>query len=143
MAPDVVLRKLEALRDAVQRIEARCPVTLDALLADRDAQDVLVLNLARAVQSCVDIGVHLLAESGETPPSTMNEVFDRLERAGRLSSGLAARLRPAVGFRNVVIHRYDDIDWGTALQVRNERLRDFAAFAAEMRPTTHPPAGRN
>lgn len=59
MAPDVVLRKLDALRESVQRVEERAPKTLEALLSDRDAQDVLVLNLTRAVQTCVDIGLHL------------------------------------------------------------------------------------
>jgi len=36
-------------------------------------------------------------------------------------------------------HAYDDVDWAIALQVRNERLPDFAAFAAQMRPTGRSP----
>lgn len=141
MAPDVVLRKLEALRDSVARVEERCPTALESLLADRDAQDVLVLNLARAVQCCVDVGVHLLAEAGEPVPGTMADVFDRLADAGVLPPELASRLRRAVGFRNLVVHRYDDVDWGLALRARNERLDDFAEFARAVRPSVG--AGRN
>ena len=133
MAPDVVLRKLDALRESVQRVEDRAPETLEALLADRDAQDVLVLNLTRAVQTCADIGLHLLATSGEPAPGTMADVFPRLASAGIITDALAERLRPAVGFRNLAVHRYDDIDWSIVHAVRTERLRDFADFARQVR----------
>ena len=133
MAPDVVLRKLDALADSVARIET-CPASLDGLLADRDAQDVLALNLTRAVQLCVDIGLHLLAEAGLPVPDTMAGTFDRLADAGLLDTELAARLRPAVGFRNLAVHRYDDIDWSIVHAVRTERLADFAEFARQVRP---------
>ena len=143
MAPDVMLRKLEALRDSVERIDGRCPETLDALLSDRDAQDVLVLNFTRAVQSCVDIGMHLLAESGETVPCTMADVFARLADAGRLTPDLAARLRPAVGFRNLAVHRYDDIDWSIVHRIRTDRLVDFAEFARQVRVSASDPDRRD
>lgn len=133
MAPDVILRKLDALADSVARIET-CPVSLDALLTDRDAQDVLVLNLTRAVQLCVDIGLHLLADAALPVPDTMAGTFDRLADAGLLDRELASRLRPAVGFRNLAVHRYDDIDWSIVHAVRTERLADFAEFARQVRP---------
>lgn len=134
MAPNVMRRKLEALRDSVERIESRCPATLDELLSDRDAQDVLVLNLTRAVQLCVDIGMHLLSDAGRPVPDTMADVFRRLADADMLTADLAMRLRPAVGFRNLAVHRYDDIDWSLVHRIRTDRLIDFAEFARQVRP---------
>ena len=46
----VLDEKLESLARCVRRVEQKRPPTLAALLADPDAQDILVLNLSRAVQ---------------------------------------------------------------------------------------------
>ena len=63
----------------------------------------------------------------------MADVFARLADAGLLSSDLAMRLRPAVGFRNLAVHRYDDIDWSIVHRIRTDRLADFAEFARQVR----------
>lgn len=81
---------------------------MEALEADIDPQDVLVLNLGRAVQICVDLATNLL--SG-LPLPPMGVAFERLAEAGILDPELSLRMRKAVGFRNIAVHAYDTIDW--------------------------------
>ena len=50
MDREVVEQKLESLRRCLQRIETKCPAEVDALLTDYDLQDIVSLNLSRAVQ---------------------------------------------------------------------------------------------
>ncbi len=50
MDRDVIERKLEALRHCIGRVRSKRPSDAQALAADVDVQDVLVLNLSRAVQ---------------------------------------------------------------------------------------------
>lgn len=52
MDDSVVNAKLESLRRCVARVEVRCPETADELAKDIDAQDIIALNLSRAVQLC-------------------------------------------------------------------------------------------
>ena len=52
----ILTEKLESLRRCLQRIEAKTPGDVESLRGDPDLQDILVLNLTRAVQVCVDIG---------------------------------------------------------------------------------------
>ena len=40
------------------------------------------MNLSRAVQLCVDIGAHLIADLDVPPPDTMGKTFDTLRDAG-------------------------------------------------------------
>jgi uncharacterized protein YutE (UPF0331/DUF86 family) len=110
MVRDVIERKLDALRHCIARVRAKRPATAASLAADADLQDVLVLNLSRAVQVCVDIGAHLLAPSGAVPPATMGETFTRLGEAGLIDAELAHRMRGAVGFRNIAVHNCEAID---------------------------------
>lgn len=132
MDRDVIERKLELLRHCIARVRAKRPPTAALLAADADLQDVLVLNLSRAVQVCVDIGAHLLAPSSGAPPATMGETFTRLGEAGLIDMGLAARLRSAVGFRNIAVHNYEAIDWEIVWLLADDPLGDFEAFARQV-----------
>ncbi|WP_026352917.1 type VII toxin-antitoxin system HepT family RNase toxin [Solimonas variicoloris] len=125
----ILERKLDSLRRCLGRVRDRCPEDVAALTADVDAQDVLVLNLSRAVQICVDLAAHLLSSLDLPPPDTMGQAFERLRQAGLLDEDLALRLRKAVGFRNVAVHAYDAIDWAIVFSIATRHLGDFERFA--------------
>ena len=130
MDEQLVAQKLESLRRCIQRVESRLPKDLESLLVDLDAQDIIALNLTRAVQMCVDIASHWLAEHAEaTAPKTMGQVFESLADSGVIDSELAARLRKSVGFRNVMVHNYDDVNWEIVYAICRHHLGDFRAFA--------------
>jgi uncharacterized protein YutE (UPF0331/DUF86 family) len=48
------------------------------LQEDWDLQDIIALNMTRAVQLCVDIAAHVVAERDQAPPGTMGEAFEHL-----------------------------------------------------------------
>lgn len=129
MDREVVEQKLESLRRCVQRIETRCPVEAETLCADFDLQDIVSLNLSRAVQLCVDIGAHLIAGMNVEPPGTMGQTFDILAQAALLPESLALSLKKAVGFRNIAIHNYDAINWYIVHSIAKYHLTDFSEFA--------------
>ena len=130
MDQPLVAQKLESLRRCIQRVESRLPDDLNALLADLDAQDIIALNLTRAVQMSVDIASHWLAENAEaTAPKTMGQAFEALAQSGIIDAELAVRMRKSVGFRNVMVHNYDDVNWAIVYAICSKHLGDFRAFA--------------
>lgn len=130
MDEQLIAQKLESLRRCVQRVESRLPKDVESLLTDLDAQDIVSLNLTRAVQMCVDIASHWLAEHSEvTAPRTMGQAFDALASAGVISSGLAERMRKSVGFRNVMVHNYDEVNWQIVYSICHDHLDDFRTYA--------------
>lgn len=129
MDREVVEQKLESLRRCLQRIETKCPPEADTLITDFDLQDIVSLNLSRAVQLCVDIGAHLISGMDVPPPDTMGQTFDILAQAGVLTVSLALSLKKAVGFRNIAIHNYDVINWQIVHSIVKNHLADFTEFA--------------
>jgi uncharacterized protein YutE (UPF0331/DUF86 family) len=125
----IVERKLDSLQRCLARIAYKRPETAEVLKADIDLQDVLVLNLSRAVQVCVDLATHLISDLSLPPPDTMGEAFDRLATAGALDAALALRMKKAVGFRNIAVHAYDTMDWDIVFTIASRHLQDFADFA--------------
>lgn len=83
-----------------------------------------------AVQVCIDIGAHLIAEQGLDAPSDYRGVFESLSAAG-LDPKLSERLGEAVGMRNILVHGYLEVDDGAVWDAldRLDDLRGFAAFA--------------
>ena len=49
MDREVIAQKLESLRHCLQRIESKCPADAQTLATDPDLQDIVALNLSRAV----------------------------------------------------------------------------------------------
>ncbi len=130
--PDHDLRdaKIESIRRCLGRITANTPPHPEALAADYDRQDIVSVNLQRAIQLCVDLGAHLIAERGSEAPSTMAETFTVLADLEVIERELAERLRRAVGFRNISVHEYERIDWHRVYELITTRLEDFRAFVA-------------
>jgi uncharacterized protein YutE (UPF0331/DUF86 family) len=129
MDPDVINAKLESLARCVRRIESRKPVSASVLAVDLDSQDIIVLNLERAVQVSVDIGSHLLLEFDTPSPESMAGVFFSLGEAGVLDNTLAERMAKAAGFRNIAVHEYESMDWDIVFSIIMTRLDDFRDFA--------------
>lgn len=129
MDRQLIEEKLESLRRCIQRVEDKCPDTLDQLELDLDAQDIVSLNLTRAVQITVDIAAHMISASPLSAPRTMGEAFEVLKRMEVIDDALCERLKGAVGFRNIAVHAYGDVSWQVVFSICKQNLGDFKVFA--------------
>ena len=64
------------------------------------------------------------------PPDTMGQTFDALANTGVIHESLALQLKKAVGFRNIAVHNYHEIDWTIVHVIARHHLGDFTEFAA-------------
>ena len=61
-------------------------------------------------------------------PTAAAEAFSELAKRGLIDRRLAGRLQLAVGFRNVLVHEYTELDWKIVMQVMRTGTRDLADF---------------
>ena len=125
----LIEQKLESLGRAVKRGVEHCPDDPVTLAHDYDAQDIVSLNLTRAVQICVDIANHILSEKDVPAPVSMGQSFDLLQQQGIIEDRLCTRMKKAVGFRNLAVHNYDAIDWAIVHAIVKRDASDFKEFA--------------
>lgn len=128
MDRDLIETKLESLRRCIERIAGKTPSSVDQLVHDPDLQDIIALNLQRAVQLSVDVAAHLIAETEAIAPSTMTENFEILQKLQIITPPLAERMAKAVGFRNIAVHSYQAINWNVVYQICQHHLDDFRQF---------------
>lgn len=129
MDKEVLETKLEALIRCIHRIKDQNISTLEELESNLDKQEIIILNLQRAVQICIDIGNHILLDYQTPTPSTMADTFKYLAENKLITEQNAQDLSRAVGFRNIAVHQYENIDCNIVLSIINNHLEDFKVFA--------------
>lgn len=65
-------------------------------------------------------------------PAEEDDLFEKLEQSGLISSDAARRLRSMKGFRNILVHEYGGIDNSIVFTMATRGLRDFEVFKNEM-----------
>ena len=75
----------------------------DRSLDDLTKQDSIVLNLQRACEASIDLGMHLVRRGRLGIPQDSRDAFELLVRDAGLDRELATRLQRMVGFRNMAV----------------------------------------
>lgn len=124
----LVKSKIDSLINCIARIESKAPVTTEKLANDLDIQDIVSINLERAVQLVVDICVHILSEKKYPIPKTMADAVTGVRNLNLISRELEGSLIAAIGFRNLAVHQYDKLDWSIVSDICTNRLINFKEF---------------
>ena len=124
----ILARQVAAVRDAADRIREVLPPEPEALIADRTAREVVTLNLFVAVQECLSLASHWIADEGWEVPATYAEVFRVLAERNVVDRDMAARMAATAGLRNLIAHRYGALDWARIHDVASNHVEDLLRF---------------
>ena len=100
MDKDLLQTKLQMLSRCLERIKSQHVESLEDLETNLDKQEIIILNLQRAVQVCIDIGNHILLDYAVTP-ATMADTFKFMHEKGLIAESCSINLAHAVAFRNI------------------------------------------
>ena len=128
--PSLVRRHLLALDAAVQTLRRHAGRPPE-LRADLEERWIVERGLQLCAQNCLDVATHLSASAGVDVPDYAAAI-DALVGLGILPAEFVARFRGIAGFRNVVVHGYLSVDPAILYKLLDERLDDFAIFAAHI-----------
>jgi len=104
--------------------------TYEELVADEDIQDVLDRRLHLAIEICIDIASHIAAALSLPGRESASDVFEVLGKNGIIPEKLAKVFsKQIVGFRNILVHEYLDIDHTLVFKNYKKDLQDLREFA--------------
>ena len=124
----ILARQVAAVRDATERIREVLPAQREAFVENRTAREIVTLNLFVALQECLSLATHWLADAGWEVPATYADVFRALAERGVLEHDLATRMAAAAGLRNLIAHRYGALDWVRIHDVASNHIEDLRWF---------------
>lgn len=121
-----VLRLLRALDDDLGYLTSEAAAD-QARRRDPAWLRAVKYTFVTAIEAVVDVAQHMAAAEGWGPPDSNADAVRLLGRRGVLDPELGERLARAVGFRNVLVHEYVDVDDRVVVD-RLQDLGDLRAF---------------
>lgn len=129
---DIIIAKIANVQKSLNRLEEKQGIDVADFLKERDMQDIVLLNLQAAIQGCVDIASHIISDSGWSIPGSMAGLFDILYEKKAISEKTRDIMRPMVGFRNLIVHEYTELDMSIVYDIFSEKKGDFNLFLKEI-----------
>jgi uncharacterized protein YutE (UPF0331/DUF86 family) len=129
MTPDVALNKKESIERCIRQIRTyyATPSSL-SFEADFMKRDAIAANLQRAAEQAIDLANHIIRKGKLGLPKDSRDSFTILAGAGAISEELALKLKGMVGFRNILVHDYRELDLNIMKDVIEYRLDDLIRF---------------
>jgi len=127
MIDDVILNKIEIIKRCIRRVEEEYdgnPKNLE----NYTKQDSITLNIQRACEAVIDLGMHVIAERDLGIPQTSRDTFEILQDNKIISLEMSERLKAMIGFRNIAIHNYQRLNLKIVQAIIEKDLKDLLYF---------------
>ncbi|MDW7673646.1 MAG: DUF86 domain-containing protein [Bacillota bacterium] len=131
MVTDVVLNKIQIIERCIKRINEEYEGNKDNL-KNFTKQDSIILNIQRACESSIDLAMHLVSEKKLGIPQSSREVFDILSEHKLIDEALAEKLKAMVGFRNIAVHDYQQINLNIVENIIKNNLQELKYFSEQI-----------
>ena len=131
---DLVRRRLSLLDTYLEQLTPYREIEQSAYEQDWRTQRVVERTLHLAIETCMDVADHIVADRRLRVPETGAESFEILAEAQLIPQELGGALALMVGFRNILVHDYARLDPSIVLRVLREDLRDLERFRQAVGP---------
>lgn len=124
--------RLDALESYLAELRTFGEVSREEFVREPAIHHLAERFLHLACECVLDIAHHLIADQGLPQANSYKNTMEILRQEGILDQDLAERLKKWMGFRNVLVHFYLDIDHGRSHDAIRQDLGDLERFAASM-----------
>lgn len=101
-------------------------------LNDYTKQDSIVLNLQRACEACLDMAMYIVSTRRLGVPQVKREAFELLYKNNLIDKEMYINMKNMVGFRNIAIHDYKNIDDEVLIDILDNHLEELRSFSKAM-----------
>lgn len=127
---DTLSSRLSALENYLAELRAFREVSREEFIREPALHHLAERYLHLACEAVLDIAHHVISDLGFRQAAGYRDTMDVLREEGLIEAGLAERLKGWMGFRNVLVHLYLQIDHGRSWDAIQEDLGDLEKFAA-------------
>jgi uncharacterized protein YutE (UPF0331/DUF86 family) len=106
--------------------------TREQFIAEPALHHLAERYLHLACEAVLDIAQHVIADQGYPQATTYKNAIEVLSAEGIIDQDQSDRLKRWMGFRNVLVHLYLEIDHGRVYDAIREDLGDLEGFAARI-----------
>jgi uncharacterized protein YutE (UPF0331/DUF86 family) len=125
---EIILQKIQTIERCQKRIYEVYIDDIKLLEHDYNTQDVILVNIERICQASIDLGNHIIKKYKKGIPSNYKEIFEILYTEKYISDELKKEMQAMVGFRNIAVHDYTNINLEIVQAIVKEKLKIISFF---------------
>ena len=129
---DVIVDKLRYINRYTDDLKQMRGMSKEEYVEDMVTQRAVERTLMNLVQACIDLAQHIRSAEDLSPTETAKQEMQALGNADIISRETQEKMEEAIGFRNILAHRYGDIDHEVVFDVLHDDLRWFEQFQQEI-----------
>lgn len=128
---ELIQRKVNLIREDLIKLEDFKKLSFDNLAKDWLKWNALEHIFMKIIGRGIDINEHLIAElggPGTKAPRDYRETFLGLVELKVLPQEFAQEIAKSAGFRNAIVHEYNEIDKNIVYQTVGEAVKQYAEY---------------
>ena len=125
------LLKIEGFLREIEREDA--PVDYTAFSKNIVFKRFIERNIELAIEQMIDVCKHFVSGLDLQAPETYAQCFEVLGESGVIHHDDVKIFKSMAGYRNMIIHGYDDVDDAITYGIYKKRLKDFRIFIQTIR----------
>ncbi len=129
---DIVIDKLRYINEYTNDLKQIRGMSKQQYVDDIIVKRAVERTFMNLIQSCIDLAQHIRASEGLSPSGTAKNEIESLGIAGILSPKVQEQVEKTVGFRNILAHRYGDVNHDIVYGVLHDDLYWFDQFQQEI-----------
>ena len=124
----VIENKISAVKKYLKIMERYGGLSALNLKNDIDQRGAAERYLYLVIQSTIDLAEAIVSFKNLRKPETMSQNFEILSEQGMIDQNLKENLVKMVGFRNIVAHDYEEMDYSIMVNVLKNGANDINNF---------------
>ncbi len=127
-----VLAKIDELDSYRREMEGILPEKFEDYAASITTKRACERLIHIMIETVIDISILLVKEMKLGLPGEEEDIFGKLHKKGVLTAGMVEKLKGMNGFRNILVHRYHEIDDELVFSFLKTNMRDFVQFKKQV-----------
>lgn len=123
----LIKRKLAELDTYLGQLKEYQDIKLSDYKSQWKTQRIVERTLLM-IELCVDIANHIISDRELRPPTSYADTFSVLMEGKIINKSLSERLQKMAKFRNILVHRYEEIEPEIVISILRKDLKDFDLF---------------
>jgi uncharacterized protein YutE (UPF0331/DUF86 family) len=124
----VLENKISAVRKNLAILKGFSPHSREEIENNVQLRGAVERYLYLAIQGTIDLAEAILAYKKLRKPSTLSEIFYILNEEKIITSEITQYMVAMTGFRNILAHDYEKINYAIVYDVLQNRLPDIETF---------------
>jgi len=129
VTPEVIRRRLQKLDRYLEILREQQRYSLEAFLADPERYGSTERFLQLAIETLIDMGNHVIAQSAMGSVDSYRDIPALFAQHGYIDQATMENWIKMIGFRNVLVHEYVELDRETVYRVLQHDLKDIAELS--------------